>query len=45
MAAAFNDGGSNNEYILSLRNTLAGKKANYKCAVHPFNKQGTATGE
>lgn len=45
MAAAFNDDGFKNEYIASLRRAILGKKANYKCAVHPFNKQGTATGE
>jgi muramoyltetrapeptide carboxypeptidase len=45
MAAAFNDEGFKNEYITSLRKAITGKKANYKCAAHPFNKQGTAIGE
>jgi muramoyltetrapeptide carboxypeptidase len=45
MAAAFNDGGYKNEFVQSLQKALAGKKAKYKCAVHPFNKKGTATGE
>jgi muramoyltetrapeptide carboxypeptidase len=54
MAAAFNDGarpngpagrGYKNEFVQSLQKALAGKKANYKCAAHPFNKLGTATGE
>ena len=45
MAAAFNEDIGNNEYIESLRKALAGKKANYKCAAHTFNKTGTATGE
>ena len=45
MAAAFNDGENNNEYILSIKNTLEGKKAKYKCASHLFNKQGSATGK
>ena len=43
MAAAFNDGENTNEYIFSLKNNLEGKKAKYKCAIHPFNKQGSAT--
>ena len=45
MAAAFNDGEDKNEFILSLKNAIAGKKAKYKCAAHPFNKQGSATGK
>ncbi len=45
MAAAFNDGGSTNEYIGSLHKALFGKKANYKTAVHAFNQQGEAEGE
>jgi muramoyltetrapeptide carboxypeptidase len=45
MAAAFNDGGYKNEFVQSLQKALAGKKAKYKCAAHPFNKKGTATGE
>jgi muramoyltetrapeptide carboxypeptidase len=45
MAAAFNEEGFKNEYITSLHKAILGKKANYKCASHPFNKQGTATGE
>ena len=44
MAAAFNNGEYNNEYIASLHKAIIGKKANYKCAAHPFNKQGTVTG-
>ena len=43
MAAAFNDG--ENEFIQSLQKALSGKKASYKCAVHTFNKNGTASGE
>ncbi len=43
MAAAFNDG--ENEFIQSLQKAIAGKKAVYKCAAHPFNKTGTASGE
>ena len=45
MAAAFNNGEYRNEYIASLYKAIIGKKANYKCAAHPYNKQGTATGE
>ena len=45
MAAAFNDGGFSNVYIESLKNALEGLPANYECAVHEFNKPGTAEGE
>lgn len=45
MAAAFNDGEYANEFIQSLRKAITGKKANYKVAVHTFNKPGTASGE
>jgi len=45
MAAAFNEGGSTNEYILSLKKALFGKMASYKTAAHAFNQQGEATGE
>lgn len=45
MAAAFNDGVEGNEFIQSLRKALTGKKTNYKCAAHPLNKKGTASGE
>jgi len=45
MAAAFNDGQHNNEYILSLRNALMGKKAKYSCGAHALNLPGKATGE
>jgi len=45
MAAAFNDGQHKNEYILSLRNAIMGKKAKYSCSVHALNRAGKATGE
>jgi muramoyltetrapeptide carboxypeptidase len=45
MAGAFNDGGSSNEFILSLRNALEGKKLKYFCPIHEFNKKGEAIGE
>jgi muramoyltetrapeptide carboxypeptidase len=45
MAGAFNNGGANNEWVLSLKHALAGKKANYKAPPHTHNKLGTATGK
>jgi muramoyltetrapeptide carboxypeptidase len=45
MAAAFNDGGAEGEYVLSLKNALEGKKIKYECGVHEFNKKGEAIGE
>ncbi|MEN9349995.1 MAG: hypothetical protein RL372_973 [Bacteroidota bacterium] len=45
MAGAFNNGQSNNEWVLSLKHALAGKKANYKAAPHAHNKPGIATGK
>jgi len=45
MASAFNDGGAKNEFVLSLKKILSGKKIKYSCPVHEFNKQGLATGE
>ena len=45
MAAAFNDGGAANEFIQSLKNALEGKKAEYECAVHEYNRRGEAVGE
>jgi muramoyltetrapeptide carboxypeptidase len=44
MAAAFNDDPHGNEYIISLRDALEGRKAYYECAPHPFNIQGKAKG-
>jgi len=45
MAGAFNEEGFKNEYILSLKNALEGKKGKYSCAVHEFNRKGEAIGE
>ena len=45
MAAAFNDGQADKEYVLSLQQALKGIRAKYHCEVHPYNKQGTATGK
>jgi len=45
MAAAFNDGGSETEYVKSLLKAVTGKSSEYNCEVHKLNKQGIATGE
>ena len=45
MAAAFNEGGFENEYVQSLRAALKGNKGNYSCAPHSNNKPGSATGK
>ena len=45
MAAAFNDGGAETEFVLSLEKALKGVKANYNCAPHASNKPGVATGK
>ena len=45
MAAAFNDGGSGNEYVRSLKDALVGKKMRYQCGPHDFNQRGEAVGE
>ncbi|WP_127130773.1 S66 peptidase family protein [Pseudoflavitalea rhizosphaerae] len=45
MAAAFNDEGFRNEYVLSLKKAMEGKKAKYSCAPHEFNQKGEAVGE
>lgn len=45
MAAAFNDGEYNKEFIQSLRKAIAGKKAVYKTAAHALNKPGNVSGE
>jgi len=45
MAGAFNNGQSNNEWVLSLKHALQGKKANYKAEVHTHNKPGIASGK
>lgn len=45
MAGAFNDGGSTNDFVLSLKNALEGKKIKYFCPVHEFNRKGEAIGE
>lgn len=45
MAAAFNDGGYNNGYVLSLRDALQGKKTSYTTPVNEFNRVGDEEGE
>jgi muramoyltetrapeptide carboxypeptidase len=45
MAGAFNEEGYKNEYVLSLKNALEGKKIKYSIPVHEFNKKGEAIGE
>ncbi len=45
MAAAFNDGGSNTEFVHSLLKALLGGVYSYPCKAHPLNKNGIATGE
>ena len=45
MAGAFNDEGYKNEFVLSLKNALEGKKIKYSCTPHEFNKKGEAVGE
>lgn len=45
MAGAFNEEGYKNEFVLSLKNVLEGKKAKYQCEAHAFNQKGEAVGE
>ena len=45
MAAAFNDGEFDNQYIHSLKDALSGIPSHYECAPHAFNKTGEAKGK
>ncbi len=45
MAAAFNDGEYQNQYVQSLLQALEGAPAAYHCEANSFNRQGAATGE
>jgi len=45
MAAAFNDGGAENEFVLSLKTVLQGKEIKYSCDGHEFNREGKAEGD
>jgi len=44
MAAAFNEGEFNNQYIQSLHDALIGRKANYITTGSEFNKKGKVSG-
>lgn len=44
MAAAFNDGEFNNQYIQSLHDALIGKKANYQTEGNLLNQKGHGSG-
>lgn len=44
MAAAFSDVDKENEYLISLKNVLKGKKINYKFQGSEYNKPGTCQG-
>lgn len=45
MAAAFNDGEFENEYIQSLKKILKGGSYKYRSTAHPLNQLGVASGE
>ena len=45
MAAAFNEEGFKNQYVLSLKDALEGKKIKYQVGVHNYNRRGQAVGE
>ncbi|MEX6686665.1 LD-carboxypeptidase [Danxiaibacter flavus] len=45
MAAAFNDGGAKNEFVLSLKKALEGKHSQYNTLPHALNRKGVAQGE
>ena len=45
MAAAFNEEGYKNQYVLSLRQALEAVPMNYTCDPHAFNREGEAVGE
>jgi muramoyltetrapeptide carboxypeptidase len=45
MAAAFNDGEYEKEFVQSLRKALKGTASNYSCAPHSLNRNGKAEGE
>lgn len=45
MAAAFNEEGFKNDYVLSLKAALEGKKAMYNVDGHAQNREGEVTGE
>ena len=45
MAAAFNDGGATDAYVLSLKSALSGKRGNYTSPPTLYNRAGKASGE
>ena len=45
MAAAFNEEGSANPYVLSLKDALEGKWTKYTCHADQYNRTGVAVGE
>jgi muramoyltetrapeptide carboxypeptidase len=45
MAAAFNDGEAENDYIRSLKNALEGVATEYEVPIHDYNKTGKCKGE
>ncbi len=45
MAAAFNDGGAENEFIQSLHKALTGQKATYTASNHALNRHGVEEGQ
>lgn len=45
MAAAFQDGNGRNSNVDTLRKALSGKPMTYKCAAHPLNRPGKASGD
>jgi len=45
MAAAFNEGGAETEFVQSLKKAVTGKKMSYKSAAHQLNRKGVAEGE
>lgn len=45
MAGAFNEEGYKNEFVLSLKNVLVGKKIKYVAGGHELNRPGQAKGE
>src|SRR6266487_5908952 len=45
MAAAFNNGGAENEFVQSLRKAIMGEIYSYSCDVHSLNRRGVTEGE
>jgi muramoyltetrapeptide carboxypeptidase len=44
MAGAFGEAGPDDSYINSVRDLLTGRKLNYTCDPHPFNRRGEVEG-